>query len=271
MASLYLNAENVTDFEEELQETWDQDLEREYSLVDVEYIDDTWTGVFVDNDKDNFFEWAEDFSGLQEKIEARQDEYHDLVDLDYIDDTWVAVFDYNMFSIQGSDYELAQDLTEFAEDTQKQLDSGYNITNIEYANGNWIGIYGNDLGTSTYATSDSLTGFKSDVAQARAEGFELVGVEYAEDTWVSVFQEYIYYGNIYHTTKYALAEDAEEFQSKFEARTEEGYDLIDYEQIDDIYLGIFQQPIETSSDVIEGSDAMWLALSMIDDVNSVSI
>ena len=85
MASTYIYAESLTDFEAQLESTWD--LEKGYRLVDVEYIDGEWTGVFVDNGGANAFDNDEEFAGLQEQISDRFDEGYDLVDIDYVDDT----------------------------------------------------------------------------------------------------------------------------------------------------------------------------------------
>lgn len=210
MASTYIYAEDYTDFEAQLEETWD--LEGEYRLVDVEYIDDQWAGVFVDNGLANAINTDETFSGLQKQISNSFEEDYDLVDIDYVDDTWIAVFDKDS-SIQSSDYELALDVTELVEDAETQFDNGSQLIDVEYANGNWVGVFGKSAEQSAINTADSLTGFKSVVTQRRAEEFDLVGVEYAEDSWVGVFTK-----DPFHTTKYAIANDTDEFLTKFEQR-----------------------------------------------------
>lgn len=86
MVSTYIYGENLSDFEDQLQATWDKKLG--YQLVDVEYLnDEVWAGVFVGDSRGNAFDTEEDFAALQEQIQVRWDEGFDLADLDYIDDT----------------------------------------------------------------------------------------------------------------------------------------------------------------------------------------
>ena len=54
MASLYIPSETFPEFETQIAETWDS--KAGYNLVDVEYIDDAWTGVFVDRGEANAYE-----------------------------------------------------------------------------------------------------------------------------------------------------------------------------------------------------------------------
>ena len=258
MVTTYVYAENFDDFGEQLRETWD--LKLGYQLVDIEETDDNaWTGVFVGDSRGNAFEFEESFTALEEKIKVRQDEGYDLVDLDYVDDTWTAVFDQNFFTERGSNYSKSDSLTGFAEMAEEQWSKGLSLSNVEYADGNWISVYRQDLTQTAYSTRDSLTDFKSAVTSRRGEGFDLIGVEYAEDTWVGVFGK-----DPYNSTKYAIAEDTDEFLEKFELRREQGYSLIDYEQVDDdLLFGIYEKPDSGLSGINELQDRLALVSALI--------
>ena len=49
----------------------------------------------------------------------------------------------------------------------------------------------------------------------------------------------------------AIARYTTEFLEKFEQRRDEGYDLIDYEQIDDIYLRVYEQPDTFNANAVD--------------------
>jgi|GEM_PF-5983725 len=162
MVTTYIYAENLSDFEEQVQETWDLGLG--YQLVDVEEIgDNAWTGVFVGNSPGNAFDTEEDFAALEEQIRVRWDENYDLVDLDYVGDNWVAVFDKNFPGKDGGGYMTSEDLSEFADDTDEFLEKfyqrreqGYELIDYEQVDGVLLGIY-EKPDSATSELSENLT------------------------------------------------------------------------------------------------------------------
>ncbi|MEL6927073.1 MAG: hypothetical protein AAFO95_00390 [Cyanobacteria bacterium J06600_6] len=86
-------------------------------------------------------------------------------------------------------------------------------------------------------------------------------------TWVSVFGK-----DGYHHTKYAIAEDTDEFLEKFYQRREQGYELIDYEQVnDELLVGIYEKPDSATSEISAGIADLAVFDSLINLAGSVSI
>ncbi|MEO1339647.1 MAG: hypothetical protein AAFV28_00560, partial [Cyanobacteria bacterium J06635_13] len=87
---------------------------------------------------------------------------------------------------------------------------------------------------------------------------DLVGVEYAEDTWVGVFKE-----DFYHSSGYSISSDRGEFNQELAEFTEAGYDLVDFERVDDQWIGVYEKPNSLLSEAREASEGIDLALALI--------
>ena len=107
----------------------------------MEYIDESYVGVFVDNAQANAYSFNPDYAEFQEEIQGRWDQGLDIIDIEYINETWIGVF--GDAYLAGSSYDLSADFVEFAEDTQEQWDEVHNwgLVNIEYADGNWVSVF----------------------------------------------------------------------------------------------------------------------------------
>ena len=67
----------------------------------------------------------------------------------------------------------------------------------------------------------------------------------------------------------AIARYTTEFLEKFEQRRDEGYDLIDYEQIDDIYIGIYEKSDTFNADAIDLASEIAVSESFVNSLPSL--
>ena len=60
MTSTYLSTDSFNEFETQIQQLWSQD----YRLVDLEYVDEKWLGVFNEETNGNAYSVSKDITEL---------------------------------------------------------------------------------------------------------------------------------------------------------------------------------------------------------------
>ncbi|MEM6253803.1 MAG: S8 family serine peptidase, partial [Cyanobacteria bacterium P01_D01_bin.156] len=118
LLNVYSHSADFTDFTQTIEERWEDG----FDLIDVEYGNGTWFGVFnQSNERQGFFN-RNDFTDFTQTIEEWWEDGFDLIDVEYGNGTWFGVFNQ---SNERQGFFNRNDFTDFTQTIEEWWEDGF--------------------------------------------------------------------------------------------------------------------------------------------------
>lgn len=112
-------------------------------LVDVEYADGAWVGVFNYGFGTSDYSVQDNYREFHQEVLQQKSQGLELINLEYNDDQWFGIYSDRLSgeSIYTLPDSLNQDIDDFGAEIADNQRLGYDLINVESVDGYWLGIY----------------------------------------------------------------------------------------------------------------------------------